>query len=114
MYAIRSYYDPTTPILFLDTGKHFPETLEYRRALAARLGLTDVRDLTPDPEELASRDESGLRWSYDPDGCCELRKVKPLAKALARFDASFTGRKAFQSSTRANLPRFEVDTSDVV
>ncbi len=104
--------DPTTPILFLDTGKHFPETLEYRRALAARLGLTDVRDLTPDPEELASRDESGLRWSYDPDGCCELRKVKPLAKALARFDASFTGRKAFQSSTRANLPRFEVDTSD--
>ncbi len=104
--------DPTTPILFLDTGKHFPETLEYRRALAARLGLTDVRGLTPDPEELASRDESGLRWSYDPDGCCELRKVKPLAKALARFDASFTGRKAFQSSTRANLPRFEVDTSD--
>ncbi len=104
--------DPTTPILFLDTGKHFPETLEYRRALAARLGLTDVRDLTPDPEELASRDESGLRWSYDPDGCCELRKVKPLAKVLARFDASFTGRKAFQSSTRANLPRFEVDTSD--
>lgn len=104
--------DPATPVLFLETGKHFPETLEYRRALAERLGLTDVRDLTPDPEELASRDESGLRWSYDPDGCCELRKVKPLAKALAGFDASFTGRKAFQSSTRANLPRFEVDTSD--
>ncbi|TNE33262.1 MAG: phosphoadenylyl-sulfate reductase [Alphaproteobacteria bacterium] len=104
--------DPSVPVLFLETGKHFPETLQYRADLAARLGLTGVRDLTPDPADLAARDESGLRWSYDPDGCCELRKVKPLAKVLADFDASFTGRKAFQSSTRANLPRFEIDTSD--
>lgn len=104
--------DPATPVLFLETGKHFPETLQYRADLAERLGLTDVRDLTPDPADLASKDSTGLRWSYDPDGCCELRKVKPLAKALANFDASFTGRKAFQSSTRANLPRFEIDTSD--
>ena len=104
--------DPSVPVLFLETGKHFPETLEYRQLLAERLGLTDVRELTPDAGELTAKDETGLRWSYDPDGCCDLRKVKPLAKALGKFDASFTGRKAFQSSTRANLPRFEVDTSD--
>ena len=103
--------DPSLPVLFLDTGKHFAETLAYRDELAARLGLNLVI-LTPDPDDLAKKDDTGLRWSYDPDGCCEIRKVRPLEKALANYDASFTGRKSFQSSTRANLPRFEVDTSD--
>ena len=103
--------DRSVPVLFLDTGKHFAETLAYRDQLARLLGLNLVV-LTPDPEELAKRDETGLRWSYDPDGCCDLRKVKPLERALLNYDASFTGRKAFQAATRANLPRFEVDTSD--
>jgi phosphoadenosine phosphosulfate reductase len=103
--------DPKVPVLFLDTGKHFAETLAYRDLLVERLGLNLVV-LTPDPADLAKRDETGLRWSYDPDGCCEIRKVRPLEKALAGFDASFTGRKAFQAKTRANLPRFELDTSD--
>ncbi len=104
--------DPSMPVLFLETGKHFPETLAYRDELAARLGLTDLRSLTPDAELLAARDATGLRWSYDPDGCCEIRKVQPLARALAAFDASFTGRKGFQSASRAGLPTFELDTSD--
>lgn len=103
--------DPRVPVLFLDTGKHFAETLAYRDTLVERLGLNLVV-LTPDAQDLAKKDETGLRWSYDPDGCCEIRKVKPLEKALAGFDASFTGRKAFQAKTRANLPRFELDTSD--
>ena len=101
--------DPDVPILFLDTGKHFPETLAYRDQMAALLGLTDLRTLHPDPELLAKRDATDLRWSYDPDGCCEIRKVQPLEKALAAFDATITGRKAFQASTRGNLPRFEID-----
>lgn len=103
--------DPSVPVLFLDTGKHFAETLAYRDTLAARLGLNLVV-LTPDADDLTKKDDTGLRWSYDPDGCCEIRKVRPLEKAMLNYDASFTGRKAFQSSTRANLPRFEVDTSD--
>ncbi|MCK9543184.1 MAG: phosphoadenylyl-sulfate reductase [Novosphingobium sp.] len=104
--------DPATPVLFLETGKHFPETLAYRDTLVAQLGLTNLINLTPDPGLLVKKDENGLRWSYDPDGCCEIRKVLPLADALADFDASLTGRKAFQASTRAALPRFEIDTSD--
>lgn len=104
--------DPSVPVLFLETEKHFEETIAYRDELVARLGLTNLIILEPDAEELTKKDETGLRWSYDPDGCCEIRKVKPLAKALAGYDASFTGRKAFQSTTRANLPRFEVDNSD--
>ncbi|KAB2856950.1 MAG: phosphoadenylyl-sulfate reductase, partial [Sphingopyxis terrae] len=99
---------PDMPVLFLDTGKHFPETLAYRDELAARLGLNLV-NLTPDAAELAEKDATELRWSYDPDGCCEIRKVKPLEKALADFDTSITGRKGFQSSTRTGLPRFELD-----
>ena len=103
---------PDTPVLFLETGKHFAETLAYRDTLVERLGLTDLRNLTPDPAALAAKDENDLRWSWDPDGCCDIRKVEPLARALDGFDATVTGRKAFQSSTRANLPRFEIDTTD--
>ena len=104
--------DPDVPVLFLDTGKHFPETLAYRDEIVGRLGLTNLINLSPDLAVLDKRDGNGLRWSYDPDGCCEIRKVLPLAGALADFDASFTGRKGFQSATRINLPRFELDRSD--
>ena len=104
-----SRVDPSLPVLFLETGKHFPETLAYRDEVVLRLGLTGVRNLTPDADAIAKKDETGLRWSYDPDGCCEIRKVIPLAKALAPYDAQFTGRKGFQSATRAGLPRFEVE-----
>jgi phosphoadenosine phosphosulfate reductase len=103
---------PATPVLFLETGKHFPETLAYRDLLVERLGLTNLVNLTPDPEVLAKKDENGLRWSWDPDGCCEIRKVIPLANALSRFDASISGRKGFQAATRAGLPHFELDRTD--
>jgi phosphoadenosine phosphosulfate reductase len=101
--------DPSVPVIFLETGKHFPETLAYRDTLIETIGLTGVRNITPDAETLSKKDETGLRWSYDPDGCCEIRKVIPLKAALAPFDAQFTGRKGFQSATRAGLPRFEVE-----
>ncbi len=104
--------DPAMPVLFLDTHKHFAETLDYRDALTARLGLTDLRILVPDAAALAQSDATGLRWSWYPDGCCEIRKVAPLAKAMAGFDGTITGRKGFQSATRAGLPRFEIDHSD--
>jgi phosphoadenosine phosphosulfate reductase len=101
--------DPSVPVLFLETGKHFPETLAYRDQLQQQIGFTELRNLKPDQALLSSKDENGLRWSYDPDGCCEIRKVLPLKQALAGFDAQFTGRKAFQSSTRNALPRFEIE-----
>src|SRR3546814_2448855 len=94
----------------LDTGKHFEETLAYRDLLADRLSLNLV-NLTPDPADLATRDETGLRWSYDPDGCCEIRQVRPLARALAGFDATFTGRKGFQSTTRADRKSTRLNSS---
>ena len=101
--------DRTVPVVFVDTLKMFPETLEYRDTLLARFGLENNSVVTPDPVVLAARDETGLRWSYDPDGCCAIRKVEPLARAKQGLDAWISGRKAFQSVTRANLPRFEVE-----
>lgn len=104
--------DRSVPVLFLETHKHFAETIAYRDALIAHLGLTNLVVIEPDPAVIARKDENGLRWSWDPDGCCEIRKVQPLARALAPFDATITGRKGFQSATRAGLPRFEIDRSD--
>jgi phosphoadenosine phosphosulfate reductase len=104
--------DPGLPVIFLETHKHFPETLTYRNTLVEQLGLSNLIVAEPDMAELNTRDDTGLRWSFDPDGCCDLRKVQPLARALATFDASITGRKGFQSSTRAGLPRFEIDRTD--
>lgn len=101
--------DRDVPVIFTNTQKMFGETLAYRDALSERLGLTDLRVFRPDPRRLAAKDTTGMRWSYDPDGCCEIRKVEPLRRALAPFDAWISGRKGFQAGTRTALPRFEED-----
>ena len=101
--------DKDVPVIFTNTQKMFGETLAYRDELSERLGLTDLRVFRPDPRLLAAKDATGMRWSYDPDGCCEIRKVEPLRRALAPFDAWISGRKGFQAGTRTALPRFEED-----
>ena len=101
--------DPATPVIFVDTLKMFDETLAYRDELTARLGLVNSSVVQPDAAVLLARDENGLRWSWDPDGCCEIRKVEPLKRAKLGLDAWISGRKAFQSVTRQNLPRFEIE-----
>jgi phosphoadenosine phosphosulfate reductase len=101
--------DPAVPVIFVDTMKMFQETLDYRDTLTARLGLANSSVVQPNPAVLAAKDENGLRWSWDPDGCCEIRKVEPLRRAKEGLDTWISGRKAFQSVTRQNLPRFEIE-----
>lgn len=101
--------DRDIPIIFVDTLKMFPETLDYRETLISSFGLTDSRVVTPLADVIAAKDATGLRWSYDPDGCCEIRKVEPLARAKEGLDTWISGRKAFQSQTRQNIPRFEIE-----
>lgn len=101
--------DPMTPIIFLDTRKHFAETLAYRDTLAERLGLADLRVIGPDPAAISQEDPQGWLWQSDPDRCCHLRKVLPLRRALAGFDAWITGRKRFQADLRARLPAIEAE-----
>ncbi len=93
----------------VDTGFLFPETLAYRDDLVGLLGLTDVRAVQPSDDDLATLDPDGFLWSTDPDRCCDIRKVKPLAEAISGYDAWITGRKRFQSDTRATLPLFEAE-----
>jgi phosphoadenosine phosphosulfate reductase len=100
--------DKATPILFLETGKHFLETLTYRDILIDRFGFTDARSLEPSAADLAREDPAGDLWSKQPDRCCHLRKVIPLDTALREFDAWVTGRKRYQTSHRAALPFAEV------
>jgi phosphoadenosine phosphosulfate reductase len=105
--------DPATPVLFIDTGRHFVETLQYRDRLAAHLGLGDVRNVGPTAEEAARLDADRSRATWDPDGCCAFRKMAPLERTLRGFDAWITGRKRFQAATRLDLPVFERDATHV-
>ncbi len=100
--------DPTVPVLFLNTGKLFGETLRYRDRLQDVLGLTDLRSLHPHPRDERERDPHGGLWNTDPDACCYLRKVQPLERGLHGFEAQITGRKRFQTAARAVMPVIEV------
>jgi phosphoadenosine phosphosulfate reductase len=99
--------DRATPVIFLDTGKLFPETLRYRDLLVAQLGLTDIRTAEPEPARIAAVDPDGTLWRSDPDVCCWQRKVEPLDEALSGFDAWITGRKRYQGGLRRTLPMVE-------
>jgi phosphoadenosine phosphosulfate reductase len=101
--------DPSLPVLFLDTQWLFKETLAYRDALVARLGLTDVRTVTPSPSALAMRDPKRDLAFRDRDACCDIRKVTPLANELAGFDGWMSGRKRYHGGERAALPVVEED-----
>jgi phosphoadenosine phosphosulfate reductase len=102
--------DPSVPVIFLDTGKLFPETLQYRDRLVARLGLTDVRTARPDIGRLTRVDPDGQLWQDDPDLCCWNRKVDPLEKALKGFAAWITGRERMHGGGRAALDLVEPGT----
>lgn len=99
--------DRTLPVLFLETGKHFPETLEYRDAVARALGLTNVVDVKPLEEDLVRDDPDGTLHSRKPDACCTVRKIRPLERALGGFGAWITGRRRAQVFTRGGMQAIE-------
>jgi phosphoadenosine phosphosulfate reductase len=109
LLALVADIDAATPVLFVDTRQHFPETLAYRDTLVARLGLTDVRSVGPTEAELNGNDPGAELWRFDPDACCRFRKVTPLERALAPFEAWVTGRKRHQALTRSALGFIERD-----
>lgn len=105
---LAAQFDRSVPVLFVDTGRLFPETLAYRDRIAEALGLTDVRTVTPDIDAVAAADSDGTLHQYDTDGCCAVRKVAPYARALAAFDVEITGRKRFHGAARTLLPPVEI------
>jgi phosphoadenosine phosphosulfate reductase len=93
---------PDVPVLFLETGYHFPEVYSYRDEMTARYHLNLVNVM---PLETVAQQESkfGMLFQSQPDQCCKLRKVGPLFAALENHDVWFTGLRRVQSPTRANL-----------
>ncbi|WP_375546115.1 phosphoadenylyl-sulfate reductase [Sedimentimonas flavescens] len=101
---------PGTPVLFIDTLLLFQETLDYQRDVAAKLGLTNVRNITASEAALKLDDPDGTLHQFNTDACCNLRKTVPLETALSGYDAWITGRKRYQGDTRSTIDFFEVET----
>jgi phosphoadenosine phosphosulfate reductase len=109
LLKVMADVDPAIPVVFLDTGWLFEETLAYRDVLTEILGLRDVRSIKPSDETLQRDDPERELWFSDPDGCCRIRKVEPLKRALVSFDGWINGRKRFQGGLRAAMPVVEAD-----
>ena len=109
LLKVMADVDPAIPVVFLDTGWLFEETLAYRDTLIATLGLRDVRSIKPLEQTLSREDPDRELWFSDPDACCRIRKVEPLARALKPFSAWINGRKRFQGGARAEMAVVEDD-----
>lgn len=109
LLKVMADVDRAIPVVFLDTGWLFEETLAYRDTLIATLSLKDVRSVKPAEEALSREDPDRDLWFSDPDACCRIRKVEPLARALKPFSAWINGRKRFQGNARADIPVVEED-----
>lgn len=100
---------PGTPVLFLDTGFHFQETLAFRDRLAVELGLT-IRILSPLMGHEQWREKHGELWATNPGMCCYMNKVEPLQRALETFDAWITGIRRDQTSQRRAVTRLSMES----
>ena len=99
---------PDVPVLFIDTGKLFDETLAYRDVLRERLRLTNIQTLSPSPHDLAADDPDGTLHARNPDLCCHVRKTLPLIRALRPYKVWVSGRKRYHGGERAQIPRVEI------
>ncbi len=115
LISLVAEVDPSTPILFLETEKHFEETLQYVEELRKLLGLTDIRFLKPQPEMVQRIDAKGDLWSFMPNRCCWMRKVEPLNRAVKEMGIKslITGRKRYQTKERSDLTYFQLDDEGV-
>lgn len=104
-----STIDRTTPVIFVDTEMLFPETLAYQLEITAKLRLTGVEVIRPNRDETFLEDSENGLHRVNPDACCDLRKARPLERALAPYEAWITGRKRYQGGHRAELAFFEAD-----
>jgi phosphoadenosine phosphosulfate reductase len=97
---------PNIPVLFLETGYHFPETYEFRDKLAKEWQLNLV-NVVPRKTVAQQEAEFGILYREEPTKCCQSRKVEPLHEALEPFEIWFTGLRREQSPTRKNLKKVE-------
>ena len=107
---MASQIDKNIPVLFLETGYHFPETLQYRDQLAELFGLTNIVNLKADKAKkeafVAKHDE--VPYEKDPEGCCQLNKVEPLDEAIKGYHAWMSGIRRHQTDFRKAIRILEL------
>ncbi len=109
MSHLISTIAPEIPIVFLDTGYHFPETLATRDDLAAR---TNIKLITITPTQTVAEQDAQYGkelWARDPDLCCQLRKVRPMEEALVGYEAWITGLRISSATSREEVPVVQFD-----
>lgn len=100
---------PRVPVIFLETGYHFPETLAYRDRMAAAWDLNLIN--VSSPKSVAEQEaQFGILNQTAPDRCCAIRKVEPLFRTLRNYSMWVTGLRRQQSKSRANLQSEEIFT----
>jgi len=104
---------PDIPVLFLDTGFHFPETLEFRDQLQQQLGL-NIINVKPAIGHEGFRNSYGNLYLTDPDLCCHINKTAPLNKQLMEYDGWITGVRADQTKQRAAMTLFNKEENGKV
>lgn len=100
---------PSIPVVFVDTGYHFAETLDTLERVRTRTGLTIVSVSSPLSVEAQSEQFGPDLWSRDPDLCCSIRKVQPLEEVLAGHDAWLTGLRRVAAGTRRDARAIAYD-----
>jgi phosphoadenosine phosphosulfate reductase len=105
LHMLRQHL-PEVPVIFLETGYHFPELIAYRDRLVAEWGLNLVNAM-PTTTVKEFEGQFGKLHIVQPTTCCQARKVEPLMRSLEPFDWWFTGLRREQSPTRANLKKVE-------
>lgn len=99
-------------VLFLETGKHFKETLEYVEIVKQELGIKNIIKLYPDEKILNNADENGDLWQINVDRCCWIRKVEPLDRYMKenpQVKVIITGRRSYQTANRSEMEKIEID-----
>ncbi|ODT74752.1 MAG: phosphoadenosine phosphosulfate reductase [Pelagibacterium sp. SCN 64-44] len=104
--------DPSMPVYFLETGKHFPETLAYVETLKKSFGLINIHAIHPNADDVKRFDPNDDLWETDPDSCCHIRKTEPLEPITEQYGGWVTGRKRYQTTERGVLPHFELTSDD--
>jgi phosphoadenosine phosphosulfate reductase len=107
--------NPNVAVLFIDTQKHFIETVQYVNRLEKDLGLKNLQRLTPDEKIVANADKVGDLWSFNVDRCCWIRKVEPLDRHMkeAGYTAVITGRRSYQTAERSTMQTIELDDQEI-
>lgn len=100
---ILSKIDNSIPVYFMNTGYHFPETIDFRDQVAElfKLNMHDIYSFTP--RNMQKDSKGKLLFTSDPDFCCYLNKVQPLEPVLAANDVWINGVRADQSAVRKSF-----------